>query len=188
MSMSEQAPRQADRKPLFRIVAAGSVAAVLLGSSFYGAQAGSASGYGDTDGDSSGKTAGIVAGTVIGVYLLANAIGGSASGSDADSNTEDKEKSAKAGKVEQVRIVPSQTQLDSGDTAILNVQARYQGSKTWQTVTESANVRLQSGGLTQVDGTKNAFAVPYGAKTASGPATVEATFGGQSVTAQLHVN
>jgi hypothetical protein len=75
-----------------------------------------------------------------------------------------------------------------GDTATVQVQARYAGSQNWQNVTENASISLVTGGLTQIDGSKNAFAVPYGSKVLSGPATVEASFGGQSVTAEFRVN
>lgn len=187
MSMGDQASRQHGGKNVFRTAAAVSTAAILLGSSFYAAQAGGVGGYGDTDGDSAVKTAAIVAGSAVGIFLLANAI----DDDDDDENeakSEDKAKSAKSGKVEQVRVLPSQTVLGAGDSATVQVQARYSGSREWQNVTESASISLVSGGLTQIDGSKNAFAVPYGSKALSGPATVKASFGGQSVTAEFRVN
>jgi hypothetical protein len=192
MSMGDQASRQHGGKNLFRTAAAVSTAAILLGSSFYAAQAGVFGGYGpggaggDTDGDSTVKTAAIVAGSAVGLFLLAGAIDRDDDKDEAKSD--DKAKSAKSGKVEQVRVLPSQTVLGAGDTATVQVQARFSGSQNWQTVTESASINLVSGGLTQIDGSKNAFAVPYGSKALSGPATVEASFGGKSVTAEFRVN
>lgn len=186
--MSEQAPRQHGRKNVFRTLAAVSTAAILLGSSFYAAQAGTAGFYDDDgDADETAQTAGIVAGATIGVILVAGAID-RANDKDKDTKSEDKTKSAKAAGVQQVRVVPTSTGLTAGDSTVLRVQARYAGSKTWSDVTENAGIRLVSGGLTQVDGSKNAFAVPYGSKAISGPATVEASFGGQTATAEIQVN
>lgn len=192
MSMGEQASRQHGGKNLFRTAAAVSTAAILLGSSFYAAQAGVIGGYGgggggDTDGDSTIKTVAIIVGTGVGVFLLANAIDDD-DDDEIESKSEDKAKSAKSGKVDQVRVLPSQAILGAGDTATVQVQARYVGSQTWQNVTEKASINLVSGGLTQIDGSKNAFAVPYGSKVLSGPATVEASFGGKSVIAEFRVN
>jgi hypothetical protein len=186
MSMGDQVSKQHGGKNVFRTAAAISTAAILLGSSFYAAQAGGVGGYGDTDGDSTAKTAAIVAGSAVGLFLLAGAI--DRDNDNDKSESEDKAKSAKSGKVEQVRVLPSQTVLGVGDTATVQVQARYAGSQNWQNVTENASISLVSGGLTQIDGSKNAFAVPYGSKVLSGPATVEASFGGQSVTAEFRVN
>lgn len=184
MSMSEQAPRQHGRKITFRTLAAVSTAAILLGSSFYAAQAGTAGFYeDDLDGSETLKTTAIVAGTAVGVMLLAAAI--DRERRDGDTKREDKAKTAKA---EQVRVVPSRTGLTAGDATVLQVQARYPGSKTWSNVTDNAGIRLVSGNLTQVDGSKNAFAVPYGSKVISGPATVEASFGGRTATAEIQVN
>jgi hypothetical protein len=187
MSMSEQAPRQHGRKNVFRIVAAASTAAILLGSSFYAAQAGGGgAGQYTDDGDTdTGKIVGITVGTAVGVYLIAAAIDRD---KDKDSSSAEKEKKAQSGKVQQVRVLPSQSTLGAGESALVQVQARYEGSQAWQNVTDSAGIRLVSGSLTQVDGAKNAFAVPYGSKMVSGLATVEATFGGQSSSAQIQVN
>jgi hypothetical protein len=189
MSMSEQASRQLGRKNAFRLVAAASTAAILLGSSFYAAQAGGA-GAGQYRDDGEGDTAkivGITVGAALGVYVVAGLIERNKD-KDKDTTTEDKAKSAKSGKVDQVRVLPSQSSLGAGDSALVQVQARYEGSQAWQNVTESAGIRLVSGALTQVDGAKNAFAVPYGSKVIAGPATVEASFGGKSATAEFHVN
>jgi hypothetical protein len=186
MSMSEQAPRQHGRKNAFRTLAAVSTAAILLGSSFYAAQAGTAGFYNDDgDADDTAETAGIVAGAGLGVFLIAGAIDRS---NDKKSKSEDKEKSAKALPVEKVRLLSSSTGLTAGDSTVVRVQAQYPGSKTWTDVTDNAGIRLVSGDLTQVDGSKNAFAVPYGSKAISGPATVEASFGGQTATAEIQVN
>lgn len=187
MSMSDQAPRQAGRKHLFRTVLAASTAAVLLGSSFYAAYAGGggASQYVDDGDTDTAQVIGISLGVVAGTYLIGNLI---ANGAGAGSSSAEKEKTASAGSVEKVRVVPSSTGLAAGDTAVLQVQARYAGSKTWQDVTDNASLQLVSGGLTQVDGSKNAFAVPYGSKVVTGPAVVKASFGGQSATTQLSVN
>jgi hypothetical protein len=190
MSMSKQAPRQHGGKNVFRLVAATSTAAVLLGSSFYAAQAGSgAAGQyrDDLDGSNVGNLVGITAGAALGVYFIAGAIDRD-NDKDKDSTSGEKEKSAKSGKVEQVRVLPSQNSLVAGDSSTVQVQARFQGSQTWQNVTDNASIRLVSGSLTQVDGTKNAFAVPYGNKVVAGPATVEASFGGKSATAEFRVN
>ncbi len=187
MSMSEQTPRQHGRKNAFRIVAAVSTAAVLLGSSFYAAQAGAggAEYEDDLDGSGEGTLIGVSVGAALGVYLLTTVIGGSGGGG---SSSEETPKSAKSNKVEQVRLLPSQNTLGAGETSVVQVQARYQGSEAWQNVTEGASIRLVSGSLTQVDGAKNAFAVPYGGNATAGPATVEASFGGKSATAQFQVN
>ena len=186
MSMSEQAPRQHGRMNAFRTLAAVSTAAILLGSSFYAAQAGTAGFYNDDgDADEDTSTAANVAGSLVGVVLVGAAIDRA---SNSHSKSEEKTKTAKATGVERVRLVPSSTGVSAGDATILRVQARYSGSKTWSDVTDNAGFRLVSGGLTQVDGTKNAFAVPYGGKTVSGPATVEASFGGHSDTAEIQVN
>jgi len=186
MSMSEQAPRQHGRKNVFRLVAAASTAAVLLGSSFYAAQAGAGAGQYADDGDTdTAKIVGITLGAGAGVWLLAAAVD---KDRDKDSTSEDKAKSAKAGKVEQVRVLPTQKQLGVGDSTVVEVQARYAGSKTWQNVTDRASFKLVSGGLTQVDGAKNAFAVPYGSTALAGPATVQVSFGGQSDTAEFQIN
>jgi hypothetical protein len=188
MSMSEQTPRQHQRKGMFRTVAAVSTAAILLGSSFYAAQAGLGAGQyeDDLDGSGEGTLIGVSVGVAVGTFLLAGAIG--RDDDNADKPSEEKAKSSKNGKVEAVRVVPTRDQLGAGESAVVQVQARYQGSKTWQDVTESASIRLVSGGLTQVDGTKNAFAVPYGSSVSAGSSTVEASFGGKSDTAKFQVN
>jgi hypothetical protein len=180
MSMVNQTPQRGSG-PKARIVIAATVAALLLGSSFYAAQAGNNSGY---DSDLSGlETAAIVVG---GIGAGAIVMGALAKDDDEEDASTDKAKSAKA--VEHLRIVPSQTRVGAGDSATVEVQAQYQGSKTWQNVTNLANVQLVSGDLTVVDGSKNAFAVPYGSKVASGNATIAASFGGQSASTRVAVN
>jgi hypothetical protein len=187
MSMSEQAPRQHGRKNVFRLVAATSTAAILLGSSFYAAQAGAGGpGLYADDGDTdTAKIVGVTVGAGAAVWLIAAAVDRN---KDKDSTSEDKAKSAKAGKVKQVRALPTLKQLGAGDTTVVEVQARYAGSNTWETVTDRASIKLVSGGLTQVDGAKNAFAVPYGSAVKAGPASVQVSFGGQQETAQFLIN
>jgi hypothetical protein len=167
---------------LLRFVAAGSVAALLLGSSFYAAQAGNNAGYSDSL--NGGEIAAIGLGGAAGLMIVADIM----KKDKDDSASAEKAKKADSGIVKQVRLVPSQKNLGAGDSATVDVQARYEGSQTWETVTNDANVKLLSGGLTKVDGAKNAFAVPYGSKVSSGKATIEASFGGQSATTSVAVN
>jgi len=187
MSKDQQVSGRSERNAR-RLAVAGATAAVLLGTSFYAAQAGPASIYEDDGTTDTAKNVGIGLGVAAGVFF---AVGAIERGKDSDkksSNDKDKSKSAKAGPVQSVRVIPSQKSLGAGDSAMVDVQVRRAGSQTWESVTQDASIRLVSGGLTQVDGTKNAFAVPYGSKTQSGPATVEATFGGLTSTAELQVN
>jgi hypothetical protein len=186
MSMSDQAPRQQGRKNLFRTVAAVSTAAILLGSSFYAAQAGSAGFYTDDGDEDTAKVVGVTLGVTAAVFFVAGAI---EKGQDKkEGSSDDKAKSANAAGVQQVRVVSSRTGLAAGDAAVLQVQAKYAGSEKWQDVTESAVIRQVSGSLTPVDGSKNAFAVPIGSKVVPGAAVIQAEFGGRSATTQLNVN
>ncbi len=181
MSMVNQTPTRGNA-PRFRVVIATAVAALLLGSSFYSAQAGNNGGYNDSlDGL---EIAAIAVGAVGGGLIIANMMSGSGGG-DGDASAE-KSKTAKA--VSEVRVRSSQNQLTSGDTATVSVEARYAGSMNWQNVTDKANVRLVSGDLTQIDGAKNAFAVPFGATVVPGSALIEASFGGQSASTTVAVN
>jgi hypothetical protein len=183
MSMVNQTLQRA---PRLRFVIAGAIAAVLLGSSFYAAQAGSGTGYqGGEDSLSGAEVGAIVAGGIGAAVVIMDVM--KDKDDDDDDASASKSKSAKAGNVEKIRVISSQNQLTSGDTATVQVQARYQGSKTWQNVTESATIN-SVGGLTRIDGSSNAFAVPYGSKVAAGPATIAATFGGQSASATVSVN
>jgi hypothetical protein len=181
MSMDNQTQQRA---PRMRFIIAGAVAAILLGSSFYAARAGSDTGY--QGGDSSLNCAEIAGMAIGGVGAAIVIMDVMKKDKDDDDASAAKSKSAKAGNVEQIRVISSQNQLTSGDAATVEVQARYQGSKTWQNVTESASIN--SVGLTRIDGSNNAFAVPYGTKVAAGPATIAATFGGQSASATVSVN
>ena len=181
MSMVNQTP-QHGRAPKARTVIAAAVAALLLGSSFYAAQAGNNSGY-DSDLDGIEIAAIVLGGLGAGAIIFGAMAGDD---DDDDETSAAKAKSAKA--VEQLRVVPSQSRLTGGDAATVEVQARYQGSKTWQNVTSLANVQLVSGDLTLVDGSKNAFAVPYGSKVASGNAKIAASFGGQNASTSVAVN
>jgi len=169
-------------KSLLRNVVVGAVAALLLGSSFYAAQAGNNSGYSDSL--NGAEITAIALGGAAGLFIVADVM----KKDKDDSASNEKAKKAMSGAVQQVRVVPSLKTLDAGDATSLEVQARYEGSKTWQTVTSDASLRLLQGGLTRVDGAKNAYAVPYGSRTASGPATIEASFGGQTATATVTVN
>jgi hypothetical protein len=180
MSMVNQTP-QCGRGPKVRVVIAATVAALLLGSSFYAAQAGNNSGY-DSDLDGAEIAAIVVGGIGVGAIVF----GVMSKDDDDEESSAAKAKSAKA--VEQLRVVPSQSRLGAGDSATVEVQAQYQGSKTWENVTSLANVHLVSGGLTPVDGSKNAFAVPYGSKVVSGNATIAASFGGQNASTLVAVN
>jgi hypothetical protein len=183
MSMDNQIS-QRGRGSRLRIVIAAAVAALLLGSSFYAAQAGNNSGYDDS---------------LNGLEVAAIAVGGVGAGivilgimndddDDEDESSSAKSKNAKAGNVEQVRVRSLRNELSSGDATSVEVEARYQGSKTWKNVTDSANLSLVKGSLTQIDGTKNTFAVPYGSKVAPGSATIQASFGGQSASTTVAVN
>lgn len=181
MSMVNQTPT-GGRKPRFRVVIAAAVATLLLGSSFYGAQAGNNSDY--NDGLDGLEIAGIAVGAVgggIAILAATGIIGGAAD----DEASADK---AKTAKVSELRVRSTQKQVTAGDATSVEVQARYQGSNTWTNVTDRASVRLVEGALTQVDGAKNAFAVPYGSKVVPGNATIAASFGGQSATATVAVN
>jgi hypothetical protein len=180
MSMVNQTPQRGSG-PKARAVIAAAVAALLLGSSFYAAQAGNNSGY-DSDLDGIEIAAIVVGGLGAGAIIF----GAMAGDKEEEETSAAKAKSAKA--VEQLRVVPSQSRLGAGDAATVEVQAQYQGSKTWENVTNLANVRLVSGDLTMVDGSKNAFAVPYGSKVASGSATIAASFGGQNASTSVAVN
>lgn len=178
MSLVNQTPR---RNNMVRTVVAGSVAALLLGSSFYAAQAGSNSDYGDGSLDG-GEIAAITLGGVGGIAIVMGVMNDRKDDDDASAAK------SKTAKVEQLRVVPAQTRLGVGDATTVEVQARYQGSKTWEKVTNSASVQLVSGGLTQVDGSSNAFAVPYGSKVVPGDAVIKASFGGVSAATTVSVN
>jgi hypothetical protein len=180
MSMVNQTP-QRSRGPKARGVIAAAVAALLLGSSFYAAQAGNNSGY-DSDLDGIEIAAIVVGGIGAGAIVF----GAMSDDDDDDEASAAKAKSAKA--VEHLRVVPSQSRLGAGESATVEVQAQYQGSKAWENVTNLANVQLVSGDLTLVDGSKNAFAVPYGSKVTSGSAKIAASFGGQNASTSVAVN
>jgi hypothetical protein len=179
MSLVNKTPR---RTNMFRNVAVGAVAALLLGSSFYAARAGSSSDYGDGDLEG-GEIAAMAIGGAAGIIIIMDVMKNK---DNDDESSAAKAKSAKA--VEQLRVVPSRSSLTAGDTATVEVQARYQDSSTWQNVTDVAGVRLVSGDLTRIDGSKNAFAVPYGSKVLSGPATIQAELGGRTASTTVTVN
>jgi len=185
MSKDQQVTGRSGKNAL-RLAVAGATAAVLLGTSFYASQAGAASIYEDDGSTDTAKTVGISLGVAAGTFLIIGAI---ERGADSDKkSSNDKEKSAQAGAAQSVRVIPSQKSLGAGDSAMVDVQVRREGSQTWESVTNEASIRLLSGGLTQVDGSKNAFAVPYGSKTQPGTATVQASFGGHTATTELQVN
>lgn len=184
MSMVNHTPKRA---PRLRLIAATSAAAILLGSSFYAAQAGGGNNSGYDSRLSGLEIAAIASGALGGGLIIAGIMRGRGNRDvDEDESSAAKAKSAKA--VDQLRVVPSQSRLSVGDAATVEVQAQFQGSKTWENVTHLADVRLVSGDLTMVDGSKNAFAVPYGSKVSSGSAKIAATFGGQSASTLVAVN
>ena len=182
MSMVNQTPQRR-----LRVVVSAAIAALLLGSSFYGAQAGNNGGYGNGSDRLNGlEIAAIATGAVGGGLVIASIMRGEGDDEDEESSAS-KSKSAKAGKVEAVRLISGTSQLSAGDATAVEVEARYEGSRTWTKVTDSANISAV-GGLTQIDGARNAFGVPYGSKVASGPATIEATFGGLRASTSVTVN
>jgi hypothetical protein len=181
MSMVNQTPTRG-QTPRFRVVIATAVATLLLGSSFYSAQAGNNGGYND---HLSGlEIAAIATGAVGGGLIIASMMRDK--NDDDDEASAAKEKSAKA--VTGVRVRSSQNRLTAGDTTTVAVEAQFAGSEAWQNVTDKASVRLVKGNLTQIDGSKNAFALPFGSRVAPGEATIEASFAGQSALTTVAVN
>ena len=190
MSNSQQSTSR-KASPL-RVVAAGAVAVVLLGSSLSAVRGASLAGYvGAGDDEDSGISGGAVAGIVVGVglggYLIANAI-------DKKEDEEGGTTSSKAStsrKVESVRVVPQNVSLERGAAQDFQVQARYAGETKWQNVTDNPNASLKltgnSGGIQAVDGAKNVFAAPLDSKNAASSAKVVASFGGVQASSTVAV-
>lgn len=178
MSMVNQTPQRARRQ---RLVIAGMVGTLLLGSAVYAGGRGGGKNGGYNDRLSGLEIAAIATGAIGGGLVIADMFRGRGNRGEDEETSRSKAKAAKAGTVKEVRVRSSQNELTSGDAALVQVEARYDGSSAWQNVTESARIK-SSGALTQIDGSRNAFAVPYGSKVASQSATIEATFGGRSAT------
>jgi len=181
MSMVNQTPQRA---PRLRVVVAGAVAVLLLGSSLYAARAGNNNGYNDSL--NGGEIAAITLGGAGAIWAIADVM---KKDKDSDDASNEKSKSAKSKAVKEVRVQSSRNQLGSGDAASVEVQARYEGSSSWTNVTDRASIQLAgNSSLTQIDGSKNAFAVPYGSQVVPGAATIQASFGGQTASATINVN
>jgi hypothetical protein len=193
MSNNQQSKSCKAPSPL-RVVAAGVVAVVLLGSSWSAVRGASLAGYaGNGDDDDSGISGGAIAGIVIGggaaTYFIANAI------------EKEKEKKKEEGgssssraaspKVESVRVMPQNVHLERGAAQDFQIQVRYAGEKTWQTVTDNSAASLKvmdtSGRVVALDGAKNVFTAPIDAKGGPASLKVVGSFAGAQATSTVAV-
>ena len=194
MSTVERSTR---RRPLFRWVAAGTVALFLATSAFQASWAGPfgftppippIDGEDDDDGLSGGAIAGIVIGGLAagyGLWLLL-------AGADDDEEEEEQQKVSaptldKSAGVSGLRLVPSKKSMGAGERNIFDLQARTADGK-WHSVTaqDGASIEVKDAALVRQDGSKNAYCLPITASVQK-QVTVEGRFNNltTSTTVQL---
>jgi hypothetical protein len=173
------------------MVAIGSAALFMLSTAYQASWGqGGLGQYGDDDdGLSTGEIAAISVGAVGGGYLLWLLAGDR--DEDDDTTTEEEKKGAFVPGSSQptaVRFAPQKGTLSAGEQTAFNLQVRQGGQ--WVNVGNDNRASVEvGGGMSRLDGAKNAFAVPMTA--AAGKATAVGTYtlsNGKVLSTQTTVN
>jgi len=163
MSLTEQNDQPRSKRPsLIRTIAVGSAALFLLSTAYQVKSAAAATDY--DNGLSTGEAVGIAVGAAGGAYLLWLLLG-------ADKKDEAATEATYAPgltsgtKAASARLITPSGKYAAGESAVFDLQV--QRGNRWESVTNErgSSIRVSGAPLTQLDGAKNAFAVPMTASS-----------------------
>lgn len=179
------------KRPFFRMVTVGSAALFLLSTAYQASWGQGNNGNYDDDGLSTGEIAAISVGAVGGGYLLWLLAGDR--DDDDNTTTEEEKKGAKvpgaSSQPTAARLVPQKNTVGAGEQTAFELQLNRSGK--WETVSNNdsrASFEVK-GGMSRLDGARNAFAVPMTAS--AGKAEVVGSYtlpSGQVLQANTTVN
>jgi len=176
------------KRPLFRTIAVGTAALFLLSTAYQVKSAAAATDY--DNGLSTGEIVGISVGAAGGAYLLW-LLAGDRDDDDETSNEEEKKGAMVPGSSSgptAARLVPQKGTVSAGEQTAFDLQVQRGGR--WVSVSSDKQASIEvKGGMSRLDGAKNAFAVPMTASAGTALAVGRYTLpNGQVLQATRTVN